>query len=196
MKSLCDNPRISSANNYGKYIYVFRNGKFWKLDNNAKQMKPFGSLLEGGILASNEWTNITLPAAITQCNNKLVVINNNYWSEWSADGKPISMRNKLNELKIEYREEPDGSDLDGGTLIPIGGQIYAKLNKEKVCYVMLKKNQCYWHSSCVSLKEEELNLPKNIIAVITPKDNNWYFIDKNRKYCKRDAKSSKPVIII
>ena len=195
LKKLCDNPRISSGANIGREIYVFRNGKYWKFDNKDRQTKPFGNLIEGAKSAKKKWPNIKFPAAVGYCRENLVSFPcaKSQYNQWAPGiGQKPSLLS-LGDMG-DFPDEPEGNEKEGGAVAPVSENIFAKMNKNKVCYIMVKKEKTYWNSHCVSVNEDAMHYPKDIVAVIKTKDKNINFINRDGKYCKRDEKSSKPVI--
>ena len=95
----------------------------------------------------------------------------------------------VNDDKIrgDGEEEPDGRDSDAGALIPIdelNGR-FAKVIESKVCYLVIKMNKALWTGDCIPVSQDQNNFPANIVAAVKNDDNDWYYFDKNSKFCKR-----------
>jgi hypothetical protein len=136
-------------------------------------------------------------------------------------GNPSGSNNKspvvnidTNEIKDTFEEaiqdedeaqSPDsiysfdkGSDIDkgAGALInvePNKGR-YAKVSGDQICYFVIKNKMCFRSGKCTSVTEDKNNFPPNILAAFKARDKNWYFINKNGKYCKRADNSFNEVI--
>jgi hypothetical protein len=106
--------------------------------------------------------------------------------------------NDINEELIrdeELPDEPDGDDKDGGALInsDVNNGKYAKIKDQYICHYLIKDKKLFTSGKCVPVSEDDRKYPPHIIAAIKPKDNNWYFLNKEGKYCKRPAKVNKEV---
>jgi hypothetical protein len=188
---------VSAGGNYKTDIFVFRGGKYWQFDNKPKRKKPLGSLVEGAVLAKNKWPGIHFPGGIGNNGDNFIIIYANKWSEWTPDGQKIVDEEDIKEKKIEIPDEPDGKIDDSGALVLTDEQNgkFAKISRNRVCYLLIKNNKCYWSGKCLNVNEDEYKFPPNIIAAIKPKDNNWYYFNKDGKYCKRQDKDFSEVNI-
>ncbi len=161
-------------------------------------MKPLGNLVEGAIQAKDKWPGIHFPGGVGNNLDNFIIIYDNKWSQWLPNGTIDVEEESIVEKVVEIPDEPEGSHLDSGALVPIDKKKskYAKIRKNEVCYLVIKKNKCYWSGKCLNVKDDENKFPPNIIAAIKSKDNNWYYFNEEGKYCKRPHKDKKEVRLL
>ena len=82
LRYLCRNPKINGGTNYPPFIYLFKDGLYYKFDNKYEPKRPFGNLIEGGIAANKLWPGIHFPGATSYQNDKLIIIYPKKWSRW------------------------------------------------------------------------------------------------------------------
>jgi hypothetical protein len=180
---------------------MFRGGKQWKFDNKPKPNKPFGELIDGGKPAKINWPGIHFPGGTGSLNRKFIIIYRKKWSLWvkeKTESDYIPSEGDLKDQLIgepEEEEESEGDVRDSGALIPVDDQIgkYAKIKNENVCYLTIGLNNAYWMGNCVPVKEDKNQFPPNIIGAILTKDHNWYYFNKEGKYCKRPERTTNEV---
>jgi hypothetical protein len=194
LKTLCDNPKIIAGGNYLTFIFVFRGGKYWQFDNKPKLKKPLGNLIEGGSMAKNRWPGIHFPGAIGNNGDNFIIVYKEKWIQWLPNGEIDVEEGSIGEKVIEIPDEPEGNEIDSGALIPIDGkEKYGKVHQNKVCFVIIKNNKCFWSGECLTFTEDPNRFPPNIIAYIRAGYKNRYFFDNNGKYCKRPIYSNTEV---
>ncbi len=173
-----------------------RGGKFWRFDNKPKPKKPFGDLVDGAQQAKGKLPGIHFPGAFGNNNKNFMMIYKNKWSQWLPNGFNDVVDEPIVTKEEEIPDKPEISDSDSGALIPIDENSgkYAKISKNNVCYIVIKKNKCFWSGKCLPVTEDKNKFPPNIIAAIKSKDNDWYYFNKVGKYCKRKDKDSNEVL--
>jgi len=119
-------------------------------------------------------------------------------NEFSGDKLSNSDINDIKDEQIreeEVPDEPDGDGVDMGALVSHDDNVGAKteIKGDKVCNLLIKNNKAYFTGKCISIDEDKNNFPPNIVAAIKLKDKNWYFINREGKYCKRKDETYKKV---
>jgi hypothetical protein len=134
----------------------------------------------------------------------------NKWSLWKSteadsESGSDSDRNKSSEgdvfdepiIEKEVLTDKDEDNSDSGALINIDERIgkYAKIRDSNVCYLVISNNKCNWLGKCVSITEDKNNYPQNTIAAVKARSMEWYYFNREGKYCKRADKSNAKVNI-
>lgn len=128
-------------------------------------------------------------------NGYLFVVIENSWDRWLPNGQKDISHEQIGASEIETEDEPNGDESDSGAIIKVENNKYAKVIGNKVCNLYFKDNEISLSRKCVPIAEDKNGFPPNIVSAIKTKDNNWYFINKNGKYCKRTDKNNSGVIV-
>lgn len=180
--NLCSMSSVIGVIAFDDNIYVFTIDKTYIFNGKSTFSSLFGELIADDVIPSKKWTgfNPTFGGFFAIDNNLCVIIDNNNYSCWNSKGEV----DQVNEPIDEY--DRSGDEDDAGALIPIVINLkYAKITDgDKVCYLTIRDNKCY-KEICMPIMQEENNFPPNIVAAFNSSDGNFYFVDKNGKYCKR-----------
>lgn len=158
----------------------------------------FSDLTPETIKASEKWVGFdTNKGRFFAIKNELCNILDNKFNCWYSNGKQTQIEEEIGEPEVEAPDEPDGDNKDAGALINSEDNDgnYAKIKGNKVCYYVIEENKLYLISKCVSVADDDHNYSPNIIAAVRPKSWNYYYINNDGKYCKRQTKLKTEVSI-
>ncbi len=165
-------------------------------------------MIEGGLQAKDKWQGIHISGGSSYFKTSFVMVYKNKWSLWKsteADSESGSDLDSSNSSEGDVFDEPiiekevltdkDEDNSDSGALINIDERIgkYAKIRDNNVCYLVITNNKCNWLGKCVPVTEDKNNYPQNTIAAIKARSMEWYYFNREGKYCKRADKSNAKV---
>ena len=198
IRKLCSSPITIGTIIYDKnYLYVFTHLNVYVFDPRGKlnqNMDPkFTKLVSDNIRPSERWPGFdpNYGRFFAKDNHLCVIIENIKYSCWTPDGHQIVKERPIGEPDYEIPDQLEDNSGDAAALInpEDNGGKYSRIRANKVCDLIIENEEMFFIGQCSDVSSDSRQFPPNIIAAIKPKDNNWYFFNKNAKYCKRPQNS-------
>ena len=176
-------------------LYVF--GPKPKSDTKKSGDPVFSRLVSDEIKPSEKWPGFdpNYGRFFAEKNLLCVIIEAQRYSCWGPDGTQVVDNRPIGEPDYDPPDEEQGDDSNAGALInpEDNNGKYARIRGKKVCSLTIEDEEMYNLGQCLDVSADPRKFPPDIVAAIKPKDNNWYFFNKNGKYCKRADGSTKEV---
>ena len=96
----------------------------------------------------------------------------------------------------EVGDEPDGESEAMGAIFndDPNPNVRTHVKGDQVCNLLFINDKLYLNGKCVAIEEDKREYPADIVAAIKPEDGDWYFINNDGKYCKRNDKVFEKVL--